>query len=128
MEEARRREPRGGRVHPPGGDGARKSKIRSWKPWRVVGGYNKDFLLALAADFKRHGPQAIEKVRKMQPASYLKICASLLVPKEFKVEPTAGIKGLTDDELEQMLAMLKAMMAAGEAAKGCGSRAELASA
>jgi hypothetical protein len=47
--------------------------------------FNKDFLLALAADFKCHGPQAIEKVRKQQPAAYLKICA-LLVPREMKLE------------------------------------------
>jgi len=26
--------------------------------------FNKDFLLALAADFKKHGAAAIEKVRK----------------------------------------------------------------
>jgi hypothetical protein len=37
--------------------------------------FNKDFLLALAADFKRHGPEAIAKVRKYQPAAYMKICA-----------------------------------------------------
>ena len=28
--------------------------------------FNKDFLLALAADFKKHGAAAIEKVRKQQ--------------------------------------------------------------
>ena len=47
--------------------------------------FNKDFLLALAADFKKHGAAAIEKVRKQQPAAYMKICA-LLVPSEMKVE------------------------------------------
>ena len=31
--------------------------------------FNKDFLLALAADFKKHGAAAIEKVRKQQPAA-----------------------------------------------------------
>ena len=31
--------------------------------------FNKDFLLALAADFKKHGAAAIEKVRKTQPAA-----------------------------------------------------------
>src|SRR5215831_13053627 len=38
--------------------------------------FNKDFLLALAADFKKHGAAAIEKVRKQQPAAYMKICAA----------------------------------------------------
>ena len=32
--------------------------------------FNKDFLLALAADFKKHGAAAIEKVREQQPAAY----------------------------------------------------------
>jgi hypothetical protein len=64
----------------------------------------------LADDFRLHGRQAIEKVRKTQPAAYLKICA-LLVPREFKVEQTAGIKGLTDEELERMLEALRAMVA-----------------
>jgi hypothetical protein len=39
--------------------------------------FNKDFLLALAADFKKHGAAAIEKVRQQQPAAYMKICAAL---------------------------------------------------
>ena len=34
--------------------------------------FNKDFLLALAADFKKHGAAAIEKMRKQQPAAYMK--------------------------------------------------------
>ncbi len=37
--------------------------------------------MALATDFKKHGAAAIEKVRKQQPAAYMKICA-LLVPRE----------------------------------------------
>src|SRR5262249_25861224 len=79
--------------------------------------FNKDFLLALAADFKKHGAAAIEKVRKTQPAVYLKICA-LLVPREMKLEHSGGVKDLTDEELEQAIAAIKAMLAAqaGEAA------------
>jgi hypothetical protein len=48
----------------------------------------------------------------------------LLVPKEFKIEQTAGLKGLNDEELEQMLAVLREMVKVGEAAKviGSGSR------
>jgi hypothetical protein len=53
--------------------------------------FNKDFLLALAADFKKHGAAAIEKVRKKQPAAYMKICA-LLVPREMKLEHSGGVK------------------------------------
>ena len=37
--------------------------------------FNKAFLEALAEDFRKGGRQAIEKVRKNQPAAYMKICA-----------------------------------------------------
>ena len=80
--------------------------------------FNKDFLLALAADFKKHGAAAIEKVRKTQPAAYLKICA-LLVPREMQIEHTNRIKQMTDEEIEQAIEAIQTMLAAraGEAAK-----------
>ncbi len=36
------------------------------------------FLEALAEDFRQGGPEAIAKVRKYQPAAYMKICALLV--------------------------------------------------
>ena len=80
--------------------------------------FNKDFLLALAADFKKHGAAAIEKVRKQQPAAYMKICA-LLVPREMQVEHTNSIKQMSDEQLEQGIEAIQTMLAAraGEAAK-----------
>ena len=88
--------------------------------------FNKDFLLALAADFKKHGAAAIEKVRKQQPAAYMKICA-LLVPREMKLEHSGGVKDLTDEEREQAIAAIKAMLAAqaGETAKVIEGEAEV---
>jgi hypothetical protein len=71
--------------------------------------FNKDFLLALAADFKKHGAAAIEKVRKQQPAAYMKICA-LLVPRETKVEHSGGVKAMTDEQIEQAIAAVQAML------------------
>jgi 2-oxoglutarate dehydrogenase complex dehydrogenase (E1) component-like enzyme len=71
--------------------------------------FNKDFLLALAADFKKHGAAAIEKVRKQQPAAYMKICA-LLVPREMKVEHSNAIKNLTDEQLEAMIEYIEAAL------------------
>src|SRR5258708_5660506 len=71
--------------------------------------FNKDFLLALAADFKQHGASAIAKVRKQQPAAYMKICA-LLVPREMKVEHSGGVKAMTDEQLEQAIEALQAML------------------
>ena len=71
--------------------------------------FNKDFLLALAADFKKHGAAAIEKVREQQPAAYMKICA-LLVPREMQVEHTNRIKQMTDEQIEEAIAAIQAML------------------
>jgi hypothetical protein len=62
--------------------------------------FNKAFLEALAKDFQEGGAQAIAKVRKEQPAAYMKICA-LLVLKELKLEHTGGVKSMTDEQLER---------------------------
>jgi hypothetical protein len=93
----------------------RKSCARSGSLEATRRSFNKDFLLALAADFKKHGAAAIEKVREQQPAAYLKICA-LLVPREMKLEHTGGVKAMTDEELEATLAILKEMIAKRDAA------------
>jgi ketopantoate hydroxymethyltransferase len=76
--------------------------------------FNKDFLLALAADFKQHGASAIETVRKQQPGTYMKICAHL-VPKEMRVEHTGGVKAMSDEQLEQGIEAIQAMLAARDA-------------
>jgi hypothetical protein len=77
--------------------------------------FNKDFLLALAADFKRHGPEAIAKVRKQQPAAYMKICA-LLVPREMKLEHSGGVKAMSDEQLDRAIEFLEEMIAKRDAA------------
>ena len=71
--------------------------------------FNKDFLLALAADFKKHGAAAIEKVRKTHPAAYMKICA-LLVPREMQIERSSTIKQMTDEQIEEAIAAIQAML------------------
>jgi len=89
--------------------------------------FNKDFLLALAADFKKHGAAAIEKVRKTQPAAYMKICA-LLVPREMKLEHSGGVKAMTDEQIVGAIAAIEAWMAArmaGEGAKVIEGEAEV---
>src|SRR5262245_39141258 len=89
--------------------------------------FNKAFLEALANDFREGGPQAIARVRKYQPAAYMKICA-LLVPREMKVEHSGGVKAMTDEEIEQAIEAIQTMLAAraGEAAKLIEGTAELA--
>jgi hypothetical protein len=46
--------------------------------------FNKRFLLDLAADWQRHGREVFKRVRLESPASYLKVCA-MLVLRELKV-------------------------------------------
>jgi hypothetical protein len=77
--------------------------------------FNRDFLLALAADFKKHGAAAIEKVRKQQPAAYMKICA-LLVPREMNLEHSGGVKAMTDEQLERGIEIIKELIAQRDAA------------
>src|SRR5262249_20750602 len=58
-----------------------------------------------------HGKKAIEKVAREQPASYLKILG-LLVPREHKVEHSNPVKGLTDEQLENMIEYIENSLAA----------------
>src|SRR5262245_37224330 len=75
---------------------------------------NKAFLEALAEDFRQGGPEAIAKVRKQQPAAYMKICA-LLVPREMKLEHSGGIKAMTDEQIERSIEFIKERLAKREA-------------
>jgi hypothetical protein len=72
---------------------------------------NGEFIAALLRDFRHGGPKAIERVRRTQPAAYLKILA-LLVPREHKVEHSNVIKSLSDQELEAMIEYLKTLLEA----------------
>ena len=52
---------------------------------------NSEFLAALLRDFRQGGPKAIERVRRTQPAAYLKILA-LMMPREHKIEHRNPVK------------------------------------
>jgi hypothetical protein len=71
---------------------------------------NGEFIAALLRDFRHGGPKAIERVRRTQPAAYLKILA-LLVPREHKVQHSNPIKDLTDEELEAAIEAIQKMLA-----------------
>src|SRR5262245_24189505 len=80
---------------------------------RLRGSRNKlseAVICALLRDFSKHGEKAIAKVRRTQPAAYLKILA-LLVPREHKVEHSNAIKDMTDEELDEALAALRQLLA-----------------
>jgi hypothetical protein len=64
----------------------------------------RDFFQALSEDFAEHGPGVIKIVRFEEPATYLKIVASVM-PKEFAVEH--AVEGLGDDELELLAAEMR---------------------
>ena len=66
---------------------------------------NGEFIAALLRDFRHGGPKAIERVRRTQPAAYLKIL-TLLCPREYKVEHRNLIKELSDEQLEAMIEYL----------------------
>ena len=72
---------------------------------------NSEFIAALLRDFRHGGPKAIERVRRTQPASYMKILA-LLVPRELRVEHTNAIGQLSDEKLVAMIAVLEERIAA----------------
>src|SRR5215831_4590683 len=72
---------------------------------------NGEFIAALLRDFRHGGPKAIERVRRTQPAAYLKILA-LLVPREHQVEHRNLIKELSDEQLEAMIEYLESSIEA----------------
>src|SRR5262245_8712842 len=80
---------------------------------------NQEFIQALLLHFRSEGKRAIERVAREQPGVYVKILA-LLVPREMKVEHTNAITGLSDEQLDAMIAYLEesiARRAAGGDAK-----------
>ena len=80
---------------------------------------NQEFIQALLLHFRNEGKRAIQRVAREHPAAYVKILA-LLVPREMKVEHTNAISGLSDEQLDAMIAHLEesiARRAAGGDAK-----------
>lgn len=69
---------------------------------------HRSFVEALHEDFREHGADAIRVCRMEDPTAYLKVIASIL-PRELVFENVAT-SDLTDDELEAMIANLKAQM------------------
>jgi hypothetical protein len=70
----------------------------------------EEVICALLRDFREHRQKAIAKVRRTQPAAYLKILA-LLMPREHKVEHRNPVKDMTDEELEAAIEFIQKMLA-----------------
>src|SRR3954451_21800276 len=71
------------------------------------------------AAFNRGGRKAINAVMNKRPEIFLKLLV-LLVPRELEVTHSGGVKAMSDQQLEDGIAAIKAMLAArdaGESAK-----------
>jgi 2-oxoglutarate dehydrogenase complex dehydrogenase (E1) component-like enzyme len=98
--------------------------VRNWlgnPAGRLRGSRNalsEEVICALLRDFRQHGQKAVAQVRRTQPGVYLKILA-LLVPREMKVEHSEWVKAMTDEQIEQAIEAIQAMLEqrACEAAK-----------
>jgi len=71
---------------------------------------NSEFLAVLLRDLRQGGPKAIERVRRTEPAAYLKILA-LLIPREHKVEHRNLVASMTDEELDAAIEAIQKMLA-----------------
>jgi hypothetical protein len=72
---------------------------------------SEEVICALLRDFREHGQKAIAKVRRTQPAAYLKVLA-LLVSREHKVQHSNPLKDLTDEQLESMIEFIETSLEA----------------
>src|SRR6516164_7953366 len=70
---------------------------------------NADTIREMHLAFRRGGRKAIEKVMRTQPAVFLKLLV-LLVPREMKMEHSGGVKAMSDEEIEEAIEMIKAMV------------------
>jgi hypothetical protein len=73
-----------------------------------------DFLRALSDDFAEHGPETIARLRDSDPATYVRVIASLM-PRT--MEPTRLLEELTDDELVGAIDLVRRLLAAGDMAQ-----------
>jgi hypothetical protein len=86
---------------------------------------SEEVICALLRDFRQHGQKAVARVRRTQPAAYLKILA-LLVPREHRVQHSNPIKDLTDEQLEAAIEYIKTSLEAqaGDPVKVIGGEIE----
>ncbi len=69
---------------------------------------SNDFLEALCNDFTEHGKQTIIGLRESDPATYVRVIASLQ-PKEVAI--TQPLADVPDDQLDEVIAIVRAAMA-----------------
>lgn len=85
-------------------------KGNRFSPGRPKGAKHKlseGFIQALADDFAAHGEKAIQRMSEDDPSCYIRVIAGLM-PKQIGIE--RPLEGLTDAELEETIALLRAMI------------------
>lgn len=83
-------------------------------PYRERRALNSATIRELSKAFDRGGAVAINKVMRNNPAMFLKMLV-LLVPRELEVQHSGGVKAMTDEQIEQGIELIKAMLAEREA-------------
>jgi hypothetical protein len=102
-----------GRPFPPGVSGNPGGSSRARRD------LNADTIREMHRAFREGGRAAIDKVMKNQPAVFLKLLV-LLVPRELEVTHSAGVKNMSDEQIEACIETIQGMLAAraaGENAK-----------
>ena len=86
---------------------------------------NKSTILEMHRAFNIGGRKAINKVMTQQPAVFLKLLC-LLIPRELEMSHSGTIKAMTDEQIEQAIAAIQAMLdaRAGDAAQVIEATAE----
>ena len=96
----------------------RKAPKTAWKKGqsgnpegRKPGSRNKlseAFIFDILQDWEKHGVQAIKSTREQDPATYLRVVASL-VPKDVNIKHTlvAELEQLTDEQIQTRLEQLR---------------------
>jgi hypothetical protein len=66
--------------------------------------FGEEFVSALRVDFAEHGAEVLERVRKDNPAQYLRVCATV-VPKEFHLK-NESLNEMSDEGLADLIARI----------------------
>jgi hypothetical protein len=98
----------GARLPVPAGRGRPpvEHRFKAGNPGRPRGSRNKlseQFIAALCADFEEHGVKVIARVRKKDPATYLRVIARLVPQSVLLHNDSGGLHELSDDELAAYL-------------------------
>ena len=87
-----------------------QSGLKGYDASRARRALNADTIGEMHRAFRQGGRAAINKVMKQQPAVFLKLLV-LLVPRELEVTHSAGVKGMSDEQIEQAISVIEEMLA-----------------